>query len=151
MRSLTDPAERRRAGRRDREGGSTAIEFVIWTPLLLIILLALAQLALVLFAQHVADTAAQAGARAGRQDEPTDPKGWTSVAATTADNWVNGLVGDAVKPDTLKTLPVFNKAPNACTPPTVTVQVSFQMSSLLGSLTARGQSQGPVENFYPEC
>jgi Flp pilus assembly protein TadG len=141
------PALRRPAGRRDQESGSTAIEFVLWTPLLLIMLIALVELGLYVFAEHVAATAAQAGARAGRQEEPANGN-WRSDVTTAADDWVEGLVGDAANGPITVTPQLF-KAPNACTAPMLEVQVSFTMSSLIGGFQAHGMSEGPVENYYP--
>jgi Flp pilus assembly protein TadG len=149
--TLIMPAKERRAGRRDRESGSTAVEFVFLTPLLMIILLALVQIAMYVFAQHVAATAAQAAARAGREDQPADPGGWTTASRDAADSWINDLIGGAAG-DVKVTPTLLAPVPNTpCTPPTITVTVTFSMAALLGSFQAHGQSQGPVENFYPDC
>lgn len=152
MQSLSLPPLHRRPGRRDRESGSTAIEFVFWTPLLLIILLALVQIGLYLFAEHVAATAAQAGARAGRQDEPGDPGGWQAPASAAAVAWVNELIGSGVAGPVTATPTIAGVTrPVQCAPPVVTVQVAFTMNSLFGGMHVHAQSAGPVENFYPDC
>jgi Flp pilus assembly protein TadG len=145
---MRQPVTDSRAGRRGRESGSTAVEFVLWTPLLLLMLLALVQLGLYLFAQHVATTAAQAGARAGRQDEPSDPNGWKTTASSAAVAWINDLIGKDISGN-VSTVPTMTRAANACTPPIVEVTVTFTTTSLFGSFHVHGESQGPVENFYP--
>jgi hypothetical protein len=144
-------AKKRRPGRRDRESGSTAIEFVFLTPVLMIILLALVQTAMYLFAQHVAATAAQAAARAGREDQPADPGGWTTASRNAANSWIGDLLGDAADDVVITPVLVQPVPPSPCVPPNITVTVTFSMASLLGSFGAHGQSQGPVENFYPDC
>ncbi|HEV2636167.1 MAG TPA: TadE/TadG family type IV pilus assembly protein [Actinocrinis sp.] len=140
-----------RAGRHDRESGSTAIELVLWTPLLFFILFLLFQLGLFLFAQHVADTAAQAGARTARQDEATD-KNWQNEAVDAAASWVDNLIGPGIS-GPITTTPTIqgDPDPGACTPPIVTVEVAFTMNSVFGGMSVHAQSAGPVENFYPEC
>jgi Flp pilus assembly protein TadG len=145
--ALTRPRSSRRAGPRDPESGSTAIEFVFWTPLLMLMILAVVQLSMYLFAEHVAGTAAQAGARAAREGEASNA-GWQGAAQQAADSWVNDLIGPGTAP-TVKAF-VSKAAPNACTPPQVEVTVSFTMNSLLGGMTVHGMNEGPVENFYPD-
>jgi Flp pilus assembly protein TadG len=57
---------RRRQHRHANQDGSATIEVVLATPVLLLLLLAIVQLALWQHAVHVADAAAQEGARAAR-------------------------------------------------------------------------------------
>ena len=150
MRALSQPAARR-SGRRDRESGSTAIEFVFLTPILMLILLALVQTAMYVFAEHVAATAAQAAARTAREDQPGDPGGWVKQSRSAGESWIDDLLGSAatsvnVDPRLLAAVP-----DNACTPPNIHVVVTFSMASLLGdNFQVHGESQGPVENFYPD-
>jgi Flp pilus assembly protein TadG len=64
---MPDPRLPRRTRRqRSPEGGSATLELVLATPLLLLLLLAIVQFALWQHAVHVADAAAQEGARAAR-------------------------------------------------------------------------------------
>lgn len=139
---------RGRAGRRGPESGSTAVEFVFWTPLLLLILLALVQLGLYLFALHVAETAAQAGDRAARQDEPSD-KHWVTDSDLIATQWVNDLMGPDITGN-VDPEPRISPVVNQCTPQTVTFTISFTTASLLGHFQVKAQSQGPIENYYPD-
>ena len=53
----------RASGRRTSDSGMTAIEFVVLTPVLFFMIFATVQFALYFFADHVAQAAAQAGAR----------------------------------------------------------------------------------------
>ena len=119
----------------------------MWTPLLLLMIMLAVQLAMWLFAVHVASTAAQAGARAAREDEATD-SAWQGAASDAAKSWINDLIG----PDNGATVNAFVAvpAPNGCTPAQVEVTVSFKMNSLFGGMTVNGKNEGPVENFYPD-
>ena len=124
---------------------------MLWTPLLFFILLALVQIGIYLFAEHVAATAAQAGDRSGRQNEPlyaNDPQTWKGMAKAAANNWVDDLIGQGVAKD-INADPELSPLVNQCTPQIVTVTVTFTTSSLFGRLSVHGQSEGPVENFYP--
>ena len=148
MRALSRSATAGRTGRRDPESGSTAIEFVIWTPLLMFMILIVVQFALYLFAAHVASTAAQAGARAAREDEAAGGA-WQADATQAADNWVDNLIGDGASTPVVTAWVAVPQA-NPCTPPDVEVTVSFTMNSLLGGMNVNGMNEGPVENFYPD-
>ena len=141
----------RRPGRRDRESGSTAVEFVILTPVLMLILILLVQVAMYVFAEHVAATAAQAGDRAAREDLPSDPSGWKTSVNDAVTSWVGDLIGDGVDGPVTVTTGVVPKVASQCAPQTVTVTVQFEMISLFGGLKATGVSAGPVENFYLDC
>ena len=59
---------RRSVGHRRRDAGSSAIELVLLTPLLIVIIFGLVQAALLWHAQHVVSAAAQQGARFARAD-----------------------------------------------------------------------------------
>jgi Flp pilus assembly protein TadG len=136
----------RRAGR-DRESGTTAIEFIVWTPLLMFMIVLAVQLAMYLFAEHVASTAAQAGARAAREDEATD-SGWQKAAVDAANSWINNLIEPAGT--TSVSARIAAPAPNACTPAQVEVTVTFQVDTMFGKLTVNAMNEGPVENYYPD-
>ena len=56
-----------RRNRQDKESGATAIEFVVWTPLLFLFMFGSVQFGLAMFARHVAVTAAEEGARTARE------------------------------------------------------------------------------------
>jgi Flp pilus assembly protein TadG len=137
----------RRAGNRDRESGTTAIEFMVWTPLLMFLIVVAVQLAMYLFAEHVASTAAQAGARAAREDEATE-SGWQGAATDAAKSWVNNLIGTGS--GATASAFVVKPAPNACTPAQVEVTVTFKVYSVWGTMTVTGKNEGPVENYYPD-
>lgn len=110
-------------------------------------LVILVELGLWVFAEHVASTAAQAGARTGRQEEPGNTA-WKSSVQLVADNWVESLVGDAADGPVNVTSTYVQPLP--CSLPIVEVQVSFTMKSLIGGFGVSGMSQGPVENYYPD-
>ena len=148
MRALIKPASTRRSGNRDPESGYTAIEFVIWTPLLMILIMIAVQTAMYLFAEHVAQTAAQAGARVVREEKAGSPiPVWQNDATLAADNWVGNLIGSgAGKPSvgfTDEPPPVGECAP------IVGVTVTFTMSTLLGGVGVSATNEGPEEQYYP--
>lgn len=151
MRTLIRPTTTGRTGRRDPESGSTAIEFVIWTPLLLFMILIAVQFALYLFAEHVASTAAQAGARVAREEQanPNDQNGiWQADAQQAAQNWIDNLIGQSAV-TAYQAVPIGPTAIKNNCAPYVGVTVSFTMDSLLGGMNVSGTNEGPVENFYP--
>src|SRR5262249_59988997 len=79
---------RRLAGRGDR--GSSAVELVILTPMLLALIWLFIQYALYYQGRQVALAAAQIGARVARQDANTVP-GWQAIAERNAENYYAGL------------------------------------------------------------
>lgn len=141
-----------RPNRRDRESGATAIEFVLWTPLLFLLMFGSVQFGLAMFARHVAVTAAQEGARAGREQAYPDsltphPDQWKTNARDTAKQWVTELIGGLVADPRWE--PVVTGDPTAGNP-TVAVTVRFSIVSAVPwwQFTVSGASQGPVECFY---
>ena len=147
MRSLGRTLKAVRGKDRDRESGTTAIEFVFWTPLLLGLILLAVQVAIYLFAEHVAQTAAQAGARVARQESATNGN-WLPDAQQAVDSWVGNLIGNGASPPVVTPIgPTV--VDGVCPPPNVGVQVSFTMASILGGLNVTATNEGPVEQFYP--
>ncbi|MGC5408114.1 TadE family protein, partial [Streptomyces sp. DT225] len=73
IRRRVEAARRRAAAGGD--SGMTAIEFVLLTPVLFFMIFATVQFALYFFADHVAQAAAQAGARHARAPAPPHPGG----------------------------------------------------------------------------
>jgi len=62
---------------RDRDRGASAIEWAILTPILVFVMLYVVQFGMIYHAQHIAVSAAQAGARNARQQ----PEAWNPGAA----------------------------------------------------------------------
>jgi len=125
----------------DRDGGSSAIELVLVTPVLIALVFAVVQAALLWNAQHAAVAAAQQGARLAR----------TAV--------VTGGTDDQVKAATAAYL--HSVGASLLDTPTVTVDriggwatvtVTAHAVSLLpgARLTVHGTSRGPVEAFTPD-
>src|SRR5512139_1719857 len=86
-----DGGGRRRAGRRLRasdDSGMTAVEFVVLTPLMFIILMLTVQFAMYFFAKQAAQSAVQSGARKAREEAA---KGCTGQVAVDPVNWQSGL------------------------------------------------------------
>ncbi len=131
-----------RAARGDR--GMTAIEFVFLTPVLFFMIFATVQFALYFFADHVAQAAAQAGARKARAEADADPGGWRAQARGTADDYIKQLgprllVGPSVQP----VRPAANQ---------VGIHIVAHVPSVFPGLhfTVDALSQGPVERFVPD-
>jgi Flp pilus assembly protein TadG len=127
---------------RHRDAGSSAIELVLLTPLLIVIIFGLVQAALVWHAQHVVVAAAQQGARIARTDPgagaATDP---ATVRAETI-SYLHQLGADLIGQPTVSI---------TRTPGWVTVTVTGHAVSLLpgATLTVHAVSRGPVEAFQP--
>jgi Flp pilus assembly protein TadG len=134
---------------RDRESGTTAIEFVVFTPLLFLFMFGSVQLGLALFAQHVADTAAQEGARTAREQAASPTADWTGASQKAANDWVTQLLGHLVEggPDFSN---AFVQVPLTAPYPEVGVTVQFNIVSVVPWWTFQlnAQSIGPVECFY---
>lgn len=80
----------RRSLRDDR--GMTAVEFVVLTPLLFLLLMLTVQFALYLFAKQAATAAVQGGARTAREEAASKSKGCDSPSGT----WEQDAVAAAV-------------------------------------------------------
>lgn len=133
--------------RRERESGATAIEFVVLTPLLFLLMIGTVQVGLALFARHVAISAAQEGARTARE-QAAGTADWQGHATGTATTWVNQLLGELVSggPTAAALAPV----PVGDQNPQVGVSVRFQIATVVPAwtFTLSAQSVGPVECFY---
>lgn len=135
-----------RPDRQERESGATAIEFVLWTPLLFLLMFGSVQFGLALFARHVAVSAAQEGARAAREQEQVNGS-WRAYAQGTAKTWVTKLIGGLVadpswQPEIL--------GPTRGAYPEVGVSVSFSIVSAIPGwqFDIGASSEGPIECYY---
>jgi Flp pilus assembly protein TadG len=131
----------RRAG---ADHGSSAVELVILTPVLLALIWLIIQYALYYQGRQVALAAAQIGARVARQDASTVP-GWRAVAEHSAEGYYAGLgtrvLGGAV---TAVAAPVGVSEVKV----TVTGRAASIMFGL--TLTIHETASGPVECFRPD-
>lgn len=130
------------AGRGD--SGMTAIEFVLLTPVLFFMIFATVQFALYFFADHVAQAAAQAGARKARATAHDQPGGWRGQARDVVDSYISQLGPQLVlSPDVRMLQPEQN---------TVGVEISARIPTVFPGfdLTVHAQSVGPVERFVRE-
>lgn len=126
------------------ESGMTAIEFVLLTPVLFFMIFATVQFALYFFADHVAQAAAQAGARKARATADENPGGWRGDARDVVDDYIQQLGPQLVLGPDVKTLePKAN---------TVGVEITAKVPSVFPGLdmTVRAESSGPVERFVEE-
>lgn len=136
----------RACGRRDRESGASAIEFVLWTPLLFLFVFGSVQFGLAMFARHVAITAAQEGARTARERAQVDTR-WRDHARQDAKTWVTQLIGGLVADPSWEptVLP-----PTTRTYPEVGVSVSFSIVTEVPGwrIQVGAVSKGLIECYY---
>jgi Flp pilus assembly protein TadG len=120
--------------------GSSAIELVLLTPLLIAMIFGIVQAGLVWHARNVAVAAAQQGARLARADTgaPLDPD---AIRAQTV-AYLHQLGADLVGQPQVQVTETAGW---------VTVTVTGHAVSILpgGTLTVHGVSSGPLEAFHP--
>ena len=124
--------------------GMSGIEFVILTPVLFFLIFASVQFGLYFFADHVAQAAAQAGARKARQQADAEPGGWRGEAQQKVGEYIEQLGPKLVlNPEVTTLQPEQN---------TVGVEVEAKVPSVFPGLdfTVHAVSQGPVERFVPD-
>lgn len=122
----------------------TAIEFVLLTPVLFFMIFATVQFALYFFADHVAQAAAQAGARKGRATAHEQPGAWRGEARNVVDSYIAQLGPQLVLSPSVRMLqPEQN---------TVGVEIEARVPTVFPGLdlTVHAQSSGPVERFVRE-
>ncbi|MFB6843878.1 TadE family protein [Streptomyces sp. NPDC056373] len=136
-------AARERAATRG-DSGMTAIEFVLLTPVLFFMIFATVQFALYFFADHVAQAAAQAGARKARATADEQPGAWRGEARDVVDSYIQQLGPQLVlSPDVTMLQPEQN---------TVGVEIAARVPTVFPGLdlTVHAQSAGPVERFVQD-
>lgn len=122
----------------------TAIEFVLLTPVLFFMIFATVQFALYFFADHVAQAAAQAGARKARATADEQPGAWRGEAQNVVDSYIAQLGPQLVlAPDVTMLQPEEN---------TVGVEITAQVPTVFPGLdlTVHAESSGPVERFVED-
>ncbi|MEW2162920.1 TadE family protein [Streptomyces sp. NPDC007084] len=122
----------------------TAIEFVLLTPVLFFMIFATVQFALYFFADHVAQAAAQAGARKARATADARPGAWRGDARDVVDSYIRQLGPRLVLSPDVKLL-----QPD---PDTVGVEITARIPTVFPGLdlTVHAQSAGPVERFVED-
>ncbi|WP_443060400.1 TadE family protein [Streptomyces sp. NBC_00459] len=132
------------SGSRTSDSGMTAIEFVLLTPVLFFMIFATVQFALYFFADHVAQAAAQAGARKARAMAHDQPGAWRGEAQDVVDSYIQQLGPTLVlSPNVTMLQPEQN---------TVGVEITARVPTVFPGfdLTVHAQSVGPVERFVRE-
>lgn len=126
------------------ESGMTAVEFVLLTPVLFFMIFATVQFALYFFADHVAQAAAQAGARKARATADENAGGWRGEARDVADAYIRQLGPKLVLNPAVKTIEQGQG--------TVGVEITAKVPSVFPgfNMTVHAQSAGPVERFVEE-
>ncbi|WP_369391228.1 TadE family protein [Streptomyces sp. CG1] len=144
--SLGNWVRRRAAAARGRtaDSGMTAIEFVLLTPVLFFMIFATVQFALYFFADHVAQAAAQAGARKARATADEQPGAWRGEARDVVDSYIRQLGPQLVLSPDVQTIQPEQH--------TVGVEISARIPTVFPGLdlTVHAQSVGPVERFVKE-
>lgn len=79
------------------DGGSTAIEFVLLTPILFVLIFSAVQYAIFFHARHVALAAAQAGARVARASAGDPNAPWEADARDKTQAYLTQLGGNLVR------------------------------------------------------
>jgi Flp pilus assembly protein TadG len=135
------PGMARRPG---ADRGSSTVELVILTPMLLALIWLIIQYALYYQGRQVALAAAQIGARVARQDANILP-GWRAIAEHSAESYYAGL-GTKVLGGTVTAV----AAPAGVSE--VKVTVTGQAASIMFglTLTIHETAGGPVECFRPD-
>ncbi|RDD86318.1 pilus assembly protein [Streptomyces parvulus] len=135
---------REAAATRGDDSGMTAIEFVLLTPVLFFMIFATVQFGLYFFADHVAQAAAQAGARKARATADAQPGGWRGEAQDVVDSYIRQLGPQLVLSPDVKLLQPEQD--------TVGVEITARIPTVFPGLdlTVHAQSMGPVERFVQE-
>ncbi|WSZ82987.1 pilus assembly protein [Streptomyces sp. NBC_00859] len=123
------------------DSGMTAIEFVFLTPVLFFMIFATVQFALYFFADHVAQAAAQAGARKARAEADENPGGWRGDAGDVVQSYIHQLGSKLVLGPNVTMLQPDQD--------TVGVEITAKVPNVFPGfdLTVHAQSRGPVERF----
>lgn len=132
------------AGGARGDRGASTIEFVFLTPVMFLMIFGAVQFAMYSFAEHVAKSAAQAGARTARAEADADPGGWAASAEEKARDYVRQLgAGLFTSPPEVTT---FQSGSN------VRVEVEGSVPVILPgmSMTVSAASEGPIERFVPD-
>jgi Flp pilus assembly protein TadG len=124
------------------------VELVVLTPLLFLLMFGSVQVGLVLFAQHVATSAAQEGARTAREQADNPNANWPTLSTNEAKSWVTDLLGTLV--DGSPQAQALDPVPVGDQDPQVGVYVFFNVSTVMPgwTFTVTARSVGPVECFY---
>ena len=121
------------------DDGSSAVELVLLTPLLMFVVFLVVQGALYMHARHVVLAAAQQGARLARAQAANDQTAVNSARAGTL-SYLHQLGSDVVNDPTVAVTRINGEA---------TVRVTAHAVSILPGFTLRvvETSTGPVEEF----
>ncbi|MFI6519967.1 TadE/TadG family type IV pilus assembly protein [Spirillospora sp. NPDC050679] len=127
--------------RRPRDSGASSMEWALLTPVIILVLLAVVQFAMVYHARHVALAAAQSGARVAR----TQPVGadWEGQAATRAAGDVRKIGSNLLTGLSVRTGEGGDQR---------WVEVSGQAVRVIPFMTfnVTQRSEGPIECFRPD-
>jgi hypothetical protein len=128
--------------------------------MLFVVMFAAVQVGLYLFAQHVATSAAQEGARQARENAYPDEQAgvdWAGQSESYATGWAQNLIGGLIATNGQGSSLVPTAMPGnglidfgTAQNPEVGVGLSFRVVSVIPyvTFTVSASSEGPVECFY---
>jgi hypothetical protein len=131
-----------------RERGASAVELAMLTPLLIIIIAATIQFAMLYHARHVALAAAQAGARVARATAGQPGAAWEAPARTKTMEYLRSIGPNLLEAPHPVLLQRFAGGQLV----DVGVEVQGTAVRVIPFLTLQvdEQSRGPVERFIPD-
>ena len=124
----------------ERERGYGVVEFVLWVPLFFAALSFSLQLGLYLWAEHVAQSAAQAGALTAQDEYASDPAHWDADSRQAALGQIQALA-----PDLLQNPTATPGQSGGTVTVTVTAHVPRVLFPFLDSVTV--SASGPIEQW----
>jgi Flp pilus assembly protein TadG len=132
-----------RRGDRDAESGVSAIEFVLYTPLLFLMLFATVQFGMYFFARHVAIAAAQESDRVARAEADQSQFNWSADAQTKGSAWIDTLAPSLLTGSSVVPCQTFGP------PWTVTVRVTATVPAIVPGMSMKvtESSTGVVEQY----
>lgn len=132
-----------RNGDRDAESGVSAIEFVLYTPILFLLLFGTVQFGMYFFARHVAIAAAQEADRVARAEAAQPDSGWVQLTEQKGSGWINTLAPSLLTGSTVTPCQTFGP------PWTVTVRVTATVPAIFPGMSMKvtESSTGVVEQY----
>ncbi|MFD9125414.1 TadE family protein [Kitasatospora sp. NPDC059571] len=124
--------------------GASAVEFLLITPLLFLMLLSIVQFGMYFFAAQVTEAAAQAGARKARATADDNPGGWRDLARSTSQTRIDTLGPALVGSATITPIQDGDQVGITVTSTVVPVVPWLHLR-----VTTR--SIGPIERFIPDA
>ncbi|MEV7177821.1 TadE family protein [Kitasatospora sp. NPDC093679] len=124
--------------------GASAVEFLLITPLLFLMILTIVQFGMYFFATQVTEAAAQAGARKARATADDNPGGWREQARSTSQTRIDTLGPALVGSPSINPVQDGDQVGIAVTSNVVAVVPWLHLKTTSRSI-------GPIERFIPDA